>query len=69
VPLNFFPIDHAKHYFEGLAFSSCRDLLAAILQVLTDISIENLYAVLRQWIERLEWTHPKTGTAIYDLNI
>jgi hypothetical protein len=35
--------------------------MAAIQQVLTDISIENLDAVFEYWIERREWAYPKTG--------
>jgi hypothetical protein len=61
VSSEFFLVGHAKHYLEGLAFSSHRELLAAIREVLSDIPIENLYAFFEHWIERREWTYPKTG--------
>jgi transposase len=60
-PSDFFLVAHAKHYLKGLVFSLQSESLAAIQQVLTEIPIENLYAFFEHWIERLEWSYPKTG--------
>jgi hypothetical protein len=44
LPSDFFLVGYVKHSLEGLAFSLHTELVAAILQVLTDIPVENLYA-------------------------
>jgi hypothetical protein len=54
-PSDFFLFGHIKHCLQGIAFSSCEELLAAIHETVGAIPRPSLQDVFRYWMERFEY--------------
>jgi hypothetical protein len=54
-PSDFVLFGYVKHCLQGMAFSSHRELRAAIERIVSEIPIMTLHAIFELWMERLEW--------------
>jgi hypothetical protein len=52
-PYDFFLFGRLKHQLEGIEFPSEEALLAAIQQVLSDLTVDTLKAVFANWVEQM----------------
>jgi hypothetical protein len=60
-PPDFFVFGYVKERLKGMVFLSYEELLDAIGEVVTGIESENLTAVFKHWMERLEWVSQNNG--------
>jgi hypothetical protein len=63
-PSDFLLFGHIKHYWQGIAFPSREELLAAIhemREIVGAIPRPALEDVFRHWMEELEWISQNNG--------
>jgi hypothetical protein len=58
---DFFLFGHVKHQLEGIEFPSEEALLAAIQQILSDLTVNTLVAIFANWVEGLKWVALNKG--------
>jgi hypothetical protein len=53
-PSDCFLVGHVKRMLQGTEFQTPEELLQAVVQILSDITLETLMAAFHQWMERLQ---------------